>query len=71
MELSIRLVTRPWPEIRARILVLIIVIVAVVVLWLAGYAPGTAIPLVLCAGFGSARVARALAGDVNRIRLPR
>lgn len=71
MELSVRLVTYPWPEIGARILVLIIVIVTVVALWLAGYAPGTSIPLVLCAGLGAAQVARALAGDVRRIRLPR
>ena len=60
MELSVKFVTRSRPGMWARTVVLVIVIVAVVVVWRAGYGPGTAIPLILGAGLAGAQVARAL-----------
>jgi hypothetical protein len=57
VELSVRLVTRPRPGIRARALVIVIVIVVV---WDSGYVPVTAISLILGAGLAGTRIARAL-----------
>jgi hypothetical protein len=59
VELSVRLVTRPRPGTRARVLVLVIVAVLMVV-WGSGYEPVTAISLILGAGFAGTQVARAL-----------
>jgi hypothetical protein len=70
MELSIRIITWPRPIIRARVVVLIIVIVAILAFWLAGYAPGTAVSLVLGAGLGAAQIARVLTGDITPAGLP-
>jgi hypothetical protein len=60
VELSVRLVTRPWPGIRTKVLVLVIIIVTVLVVWATGQEPVMAISLVLGAGLAGARVARAL-----------
>jgi hypothetical protein len=66
VELSVRLVTRPRPGIRTRVLILVIIIVAVLVVWGTGYEPVTAVSLVLGAGLAGARVARALlSGDAS------
>lgn len=60
MELSVRLVTMPRPEIRTRVLILVIVVVAVLAVWRTGQEPVTAISLILGSGLAGARVARAL-----------
>jgi hypothetical protein len=70
MELSVKVVTRPWPASRVRLVVLVILIVAVVAFRAGGCAPGMAVSLALGAGLGAARVARALAGDPAPARLP-
>jgi hypothetical protein len=60
VELSVRLVTRPRPGIRTKVLVLVIIIVTVLMVWSTGQEPVTAISLVLGAGLAGAQVARAL-----------
>lgn len=70
MELSVRLVTRPWPENGTRVVILIIVIITVLAFGRAGYPPGTAIPLALSAGLAGARLARALLDDTTPASLP-
>lgn len=60
MELSVRLVTRPRPGMRTKVVVLVIIIVAVLVAVAAGQEPASAISLVLGAGLAGAQVARSL-----------
>lgn len=60
MELCVRLVTRPRPGLRTKVVVLVIIIVAVLTVWGTGQEPVMAVSLVLGAGLAGARVARAL-----------
>jgi hypothetical protein len=60
MELNVRLVTRPWPDPRTKVLIIVILIVAVMVAWDTGCGPVAAILMTLGAGLADSRVGREL-----------
>jgi len=62
MEMTVKLVTRPYPypELRVRVVVLVIVLVTVVIVWRWGCSLPDAITVGLGAGLAGAKIAQAL-----------